>query len=189
MKKIRIINNQKVAYIEKMDIDTLHASRDFVRPEIFNEPDIINMECDTEGFYRIGDPKNAEYIESLAYIPDFDYLASLSKDEINKLADKALCDKNKISEIIIRLCEYKKRLKHHEKMVLKKADYLDQHCASQIEQNVLNASSEGAMFRSMETTLLAQARNYALAIIRMAEQQPTLPSNGTKIKKILKPLN
>lgn len=171
MKKIRVINGKKIAFIEKADIETLIASKEFVRSELFIEPAIINMECDTEGYYRIDSSNNAEYIESLGYIPDYDSLNSLNSEELNTLADKAISDKIKINEIISKLCKYKKRLEFHEKRIIKKATYLDQHCATSIEENVFNASLTGTSFRSMESALIAQVRNYTNSIVKLAEQK------------------
>ena len=183
MKKIRIVNNQKVAFIEKSDIETLIASRDFVKKEIFTEPAIINMECDIEGFYRIGNPINAEYIESLGYIPDYDTLSNLSTEELNALADKALEDKTKINEIVSKLCEYKKRLGLHDRKTLKRATYLDSRCTTLIEENVLNASLAGTSFHSMKDALIAQARNYTNSIVKLAEQKThTHKSKGKRLQ-------
>ena len=184
MKKIRVVKGKKIAFIEKTDIETLNASKEFVRPELFAEPSIINMECDTEGFYRINNSNNAEYIESLGYIPDFDSLNSLSIEELNTLADKAISDKTKINEIIKKLCEYKKRLEFHEKRILKKASYLDHHCVTSIEENVYNASLTGISFRSMESALIAQARNYTNSIVKLAEQKQKNSNSNTKGKRL-----
>lgn len=181
MKKIREVNGRLVAYIQKSDIETLYVSRDFVRKEIFSEPAIVDMECDLEGFYRIGDPENAKYIASLGYIPDYDYLSSLSPEEIGALADKVLADRAKIDEIILKLCQYKQKLTASEKRLLRKADYLNPHYVEIIERNVLDASLEATLFASMEEAIFAQIRNYTDTLIKLADQ-PTLPSHGSKRK-------
>lgn len=182
MKKIREVNGKLVAYIQKSDIDTLYASRDFVRKEIFSEPDIVHMECDSEGYYRIGDPENAKYIADLGYIPDYDVLSKLSKEEIGAMADKVLADRYKIDEIIKKLCQYKEKLTWKERRILKKADYLNPHYVEILEGNVLEASLAATLFGSMEEALFAQIRNYTDTLIKLAEQ-PTLPSHGSKRKQ------
>ncbi len=192
MKKIRFVpqsealttsSNKKIAYIEDSDIRTLLESKDFVRKEIFSEPAIVNKERDMDGFYRIEDPENVKYIEELAYIPDYDFLTSLSKEEICILADQTLENRNKIYEIIEKLCNYKQKLSASDRKILRKTNYLDNYCTEWLEENVLNASLKGSMFRSMEKALLAQVRNYTNALVKIAEQ-PQLPDNGQKRKHL-----
>lgn len=182
MKRIIEVNGQKEALIEREDIDTLRVSRYFIPEQLLNEPAILNMECDEDGYYHIMEPAHVEYIASLGFIPDYDYLASLSSEELNALANHALEEKKKVSDIVIKLCTYKEKLKGREKRVLRKSEFLEPRCANWIEDNVLNASLEGAMFREMEEALLAQARNYALAILKMAET-PSVHEGQSKAKR------
>lgn len=178
MKRIREINGKKVLLLEIEDVETLLESRCCIPAQIFTEPSIAKMKCNDEGLYEIVDPNHIEYIASLGFIPDYDYLASLSKEELDNLADKAVADKAKVSAIITRLCEYKKRLKGHEKKVLKQANFIDPICRERIEDNVLNAGLERINFRFIESALIAQARNYTNAIVKMADS----PKLGEKPK-------
>ena len=183
MKRIREKNGQKIAFIEKQDVETLLISRYCYIPElIFTEPSIRDMKCNEEGYYEILEPAHVEYIANLGFIPDYDYLASLSQEEITKLADKAVEDKKKLGDVITKLCDCKQKLKLREKRILNQATYLEPRVRNYIEDNVLNAGLEGTMFRTMEEVILAQARNYVNAIVAMAER-PELTSGITKVKK------
>lgn len=189
MKKIRDFNGNKVAFIEKYDIKTLLACRDFVKKEIFEEPSIVYMECDAEGFYRIDNPSNVEYIAGLGYILDYDIFTNMSKEEVHALADKAIEERHKINKIIEKLCVYKQKLTLKEKRILKKAKYLDYNFSTSLEHNVLNASLEATRFSSLKQAILAQTRNYTNALVRMSEQKDTmeqqsLPDSEIKSKKI-----
>lgn len=188
MKKIREVNGRKVAFIERSDIKALIAGRDFIKKEILEEPSIVNMQCDSDGFYRIDDPSNVEYIARLGYILDYDTLTNLSKEEIHALADRAIEDRYKIDAIIEKLCEYKKKLTASEKKAFRKINYLDPRCADVLERNVLEASLQATIFSSLKHALIAQVRNYTNDLVRMSEQkdateQPILPSIETKSKK------
>ncbi len=183
MKRIIELNGKKEALIEHQDIETLIESSYFVPEQIFKEPAIANMICDAEGYYHISEPANVEYIATIAFIPDYDYLASLSKEQLDALADKTITDKKMVCEIITKLCTCKEKLKRKEKRILKKASFLEPRCANWLEYNVLDASMENTMFRSMETALLAQARNYTSAILKMAEA-PSMTEASTKTKKM-----
>lgn len=182
MKKIRNVNGRLVAFIQYSDVKTLYACRDFIRKEIFTEPDIVNGICDTEGYYRIADPENAAFIANLGYILDYDTYSKLSKEELGALADQALADKREIETIILKLCKYKQKLTRRERETLEKADYLKNHYDDIIEGNVLEASLQNTMFCAMEQALFAQMHNYTDTLIKLAEEQPTLPSNGSKRK-------
>lgn len=181
MKKIRKVNNHKIAFIQESDIKTLIASKDFIKPEIFYESSIINMECDTEGYFRIENQDNIAYIETLGFIPDFDLLNSLSNEELENLINKINREKISLYEIITKLCEYKTKLSIRERRLLKRTNYLEEKCRTSIESNVLNANLENVSFESMRQALLAQLRNYAYSIIKYAEQR--LPKEEKVLSK------
>lgn len=171
MKKIRKVNNHKIAFIQESDIKTLIASKDFIKPEIFSELSIINMECDTEGYFRIENQDNVAYIETLGFIPDFDLLNSLSNEELENLITRINREKTSLYEIITKLCEYKEKLTIRERRLLRRTNYLEEKCRTSIESNVLNANLENVSFESMRQALIAQMNNYIYSIIKYADSK------------------
>lgn len=169
MKRIRELDGQRVAFLEEEDIRTLLECRSFVRPELFLEPALANLEFDEQGFYVIREPENVAYIENLGYIVDYDMLSALTPEELNNLANKTMVENNKVRDIVVKLCEIKEKLTFKERRVLKKSGVIDSYCRNCIEENVLNASGERVRFREMSDALLAQLRNHTNAIIKMAD--------------------
>lgn len=103
MKKIRIEKGRLIAYIQQYDIETLvntvktlkelQSGKAKVKCEgILDEIAVLKGECNEDGYYRISKLENVNYIKSCPYIPNYDYLLKLDKNQIESMTEKAESD-------------------------------------------------------------------------------------------------
>ncbi|MBO5476940.1 MAG: hypothetical protein J6A15_04235 [Clostridia bacterium] len=172
MKKMRIENGKLIAYIQHQDVTTLTSIKDFVRGEIFREESILKGECDEEGYYRIEDLYNVNYIKGLPFIPNYDYLLKLDFKQVDALACKAIADYRSVNEILTRLCNQKTPLNTDERQTLSSIEAIDQALVGRIEQDVIeNEQLRDVNFRSMAYCLTQQMRNYMYAVTSMSDMK------------------
>lgn len=184
MKKMRVEDGKLIGYIQYHDVTLLASIKDFVKGDIFREESILKGECDEDGYYRIQDLYNVNYIKGLPYIPNYDYLLKLDFKQVDTLSVNAIADYARLNEILTKLCNQKTPLSHQERETLTSIEVIDQSLVEAMIREVTEGKSlRDLHFRSMAYCLTMQMRNYMYAVssvIEMRREQETPQTEAPK---------
>lgn len=90
MKLFSVENSQQVMRINHPDLVCLTSVRKFVPESFFQEDSILKGACDGDGYYKIVDIDNVNYLKSIPFIPHHNYLLKLNYSELSELLKNAI---------------------------------------------------------------------------------------------------
>lgn len=131
MKLFNIEDSQQVMRINHQDLVCLTGVRKFVPESLFQENSILKGACDREGYYKIVDLDNVNYLKSIPFIPYHKYLLKLNYSELSELLKNAMqhystADKmfstavDKYQQLSTEEVEYLEGVKEVDKKLMKK---------------------------------------------------------------------
>ena len=77
MKEFIVENGQQVMRINQPDLTCLVCVRKFVPESLFQEDSILKGACDEEGYYKIVELDNVNYLKGVPFIPNHNYLLKI----------------------------------------------------------------------------------------------------------------
>ncbi len=160
MKKLKIENGRLYAYISQKDVSTLNSSKNYIRPSLFQEESILKGNCDEEGYYKIEDLSNVQYIKGLAFIPLYDYLLKFSLEELEVLVKHGVNAYSQLDKILTRIAKEERLPNSEEKEALMQDNIVDEGTMSYVLSDTV--SSEERFQASL--SLRHQSLNYVFAL-------------------------
>ena len=185
MKKMRVEHNCLIGYIQYQDLELLIKMKELVRPEFFKEPSILKGECDEDGYYRITDLRNVNFVKSLKCIPNYDYLLKLAENEICSMEENAIGEYNAVSYILERLCNTPSIITEQEIDILSNSSIIEPKLvAAFFEASKLPNKDE--RYRYLALCMKEQLTHYCNAISYMAQlkRQEQVEKKGFSLKRI-----
>ncbi|MGN1013213.1 MAG: hypothetical protein ACI4ON_05270 [Clostridia bacterium] len=178
MKKIRIEQGRLAAYIEQSDVETLIRIKDVVPATFFDEETIKRGFPDEEGYYRIDNLCDVNYIKTATFIPNEDYLNKLSNLELEKMLKKAISDKHNLGKILRKLYG-RNHLSQEEKEILESSDALKTSLTDEVQKKAFakNDVYQETRFIVLEEALQVQSEHYAGSIERYLAKRKAMKEN------------
>lgn len=161
MKKVRIEQGSLIAYIEHSDVELLVDTKEVVPKTFWEEDSMKNGDCDQDGYYRISNLSNVNYIKSSPFIPNVDYLSKLSRQEVARMAREAASNHRDLVEILGKLYS-RISLEDHEVKALEDNVALRDDVASELQKKafVTDDFSQEARFLAVEEAVIRQSKHY-----------------------------
>lgn len=102
MKAIRKENESIVAYVNKRDVQILNSISEIIDSRFFEEESIAKGIVDENGYYKITEPDNVDYLSSLSFIPYYDDLVDMDYLKLHELVRKNGVYSSEINAIFIK---------------------------------------------------------------------------------------
>lgn len=184
MKRIRIENGKLTAYIEPSDVETLINTREVVPITFFDEEMVKRGYGDENGIYRISELSSVNYIKTASFIPNKDYFDKLSASEIESIYDRAVMDRESLTEILKKLYS-KECLTAEEKRILEESEALKTSPVGEVQEKafVEDDVAQEARFIILSEVLVLQSNHYIESVDAYLENRKEKEKPKTKSKK------
>ncbi len=186
MKKIRIEKGRLIAYVQQHDIETLVSTAKTLQDlrgadtetsalrceGILEEEAVLKGECNEDGYYRISKLQNVNFIKNCPYIPHYDYLLKLNKDEIEELADKADCDNDLLDILVTRGYRRGSSISPKNRHILNCIKVLDDSTVEKLEEvSKDKMSAREPAYTNVTNCLRRQVECYSESLGQMLEMK------------------
>lgn len=175
MKRIRVEDGKRIAYITQSDVAALIELKELVPKSIFMEETILSGAPNRDGYYRVEDTQSVGYIVTSNFIPNEDYHERLSANELNEKVEQAACDHNALVGVLNKLYS-RYKLDEEDRNVLESNSVIRQANAQEIQQEayVRDDIERESRFIALEEGLIIQSKHYADSISELACKKTAL---------------
>ncbi len=179
MKRIRVEDGKRIAYITQSDVVALIELKELVPKSIFMEETILSGTPNRDGYYRVEDVKSVGYIVTSNFIPNEDYHENLSANELKEKAEQAACNHNALVEVLKKLYS-RYKLDEHDRNVLESNSAIRQANAQEVQQEayIRDDIERESRFIALEEGLIIQSKHYADSISELACRKMTLEAEN-----------
>ncbi len=179
MKRIRVEDGKRIAYITQSDVATLIELKELVPKSIFMEETILSGTPNRDGYYRVEDAQSVGYIVTSNFIPNEDYHENLSSKELKEKAEQAACNHNALVEVLKKLYS-RYKLDEHDRNVLESNSVIRQANAQEVQQEayIRDDIERESRFIALEEGLIIQSKHYADSISELACRKAALEAEN-----------
>ncbi len=172
MKRIRVEDGKRIAYITQSDVAALIKLKELVPKSIFMEETILSGTPNSDGYYRVEDNQSVGYIVTSNFIPNEDYHENLSLKELKEKAKQATCNHNALVEVLKKLYS-RYKLDERDRNVLESNSVIRQANAQEVQQEayIRDDIERESRFIALEEGLIIQSKHYADSISELVSRK------------------